>query len=84
MTTPYPAYDVGPLSLIRTTAKYPFAVTGVDFVGPFCVKGKEGEVKAYVILFSCATSKGVHFVITKSMDNSEFIDRLNMTSLQCT
>ena len=77
MATPYPAPDVGPLPLLRTTAKYPFAVTGVNFLGPFCVKGKEEEEKAYVILFSCATSKGVHFATTKSMETLEFIDRLN-------
>ena len=75
--TPYPAPDVGQLPLIRTTAKYPFAVTGMDFVGPFCVKGKEGEDKAYVIVFSCATSRGVHFATSRSMETSEFIDRLN-------
>ena len=51
MATPYPAPDVGQLPLLRTTAKYPFAVTGVDFVGPFCAKGKEGEEKAYVTVF---------------------------------
>ena len=77
MATPYSAPDAGPLPLIRTTAKYPFAVTGVDFVGPFCVKGKEGEDKAYVIVFSCATSRGVHFATSRSMETSEFIDRLN-------
>ena len=75
MATPYPAPDVGPLPLLRTTAKYPFAVTGVDFLGPFCVKRK-GE-KAYVIVFSCATSRGVHFATAKSMKTSEFIDHLN-------
>ena len=68
MATPYPAPDVGPLPLLRTTSKYPFAVTEVDFVEPFCVKGKEGEEKAYVIVFSCAASRGVHFATTKSME----------------
>jgi len=67
MATPYSAPDVGPLPLIRTTAKYPFAVTGVDFVGPFCVKGREGEDKAYVIVFSCATS-------SRSMEAPNFVD----------
>ena len=77
MATPYLAPDVESLSLIRTTAKYPFAVTGVDFVRPFCVKGKEGEEKAYVIMFPCAKSREVHFATAKGMETSEFIDRLN-------
>ena len=77
MATPYPAPDVGLLPLLRTSAKYPLSVTGVDFVGPFCVKKKEGEEKAYVIMFSCAKSRGMHFATTKSMETSEFIDHLN-------
>ena len=35
-----------------------------------------GEEKAYVIVFSCATSRAVHFATTKSMETSEFIDCL--------
>ena len=37
--------------LIRTRVQYPFAVIGVGFVGPFCMKEKEGDRKANTILF---------------------------------
>ena len=42
LATAYSASDVKKLPLIRTTTKYLFAVTGVYFVGPFCVKGING------------------------------------------
>ena len=77
MATPYPAPDVGTLPLIRMTAKYPFAVTGIDFVGLFIVKEKGEELKDYIIVFSCVTSRGVHFATTRTMGTAEFIDRLN-------
>ena len=76
-TKPYPVPNVGKLPTIRITAKYPFAVTGIDFVGPFTFKEKKQELKAYVIVFSCATSRGVHFTTTRTMETSEFIARLN-------
>ena len=48
-TKPYPVPNVGKLPAIRITAKYPFAVAGIDFVGPFPSKEKKQELKAYVI-----------------------------------
>ena len=76
-TKPYPVPNVGKLPAILITAKYLFAVTGIDFVGPFTLKEKKQELKAYVIVFSCATSRGVHFTTTRTMETSEFIARLN-------
>ena len=52
-------------------------MTGIDFVGPFTLKEKKQELKAHVIVFSCATSRGVHFTTTRTMETSEFIARLN-------
>ena len=45
---PYPVPNVGKLPAIRITAKYPFAVTGIDFVSPFTLKEKKQELKAYM------------------------------------
>ena len=39
-TKAYPVANVGKLPAVRITAKYPFAVTGFDFVGPFTLKEK--------------------------------------------
>ena len=52
-------------------------MTGIDFVGPFTLKEKKQELKVYVIVFSCATSRGVCFTTTRTMGTSEFIARLN-------
>ena len=76
-TKPYPVPNVRKLPAIRITAKYPSAVIGIDFVGPFTLKEKKQELKAYVIVFSCATSRRLHFITTKTMETSEFIARLN-------
>ena len=72
---PFPVPTGGQLPESRVTANYPFGVVGVDFVGPFQLKGK--DEKAYVINFSCATSRAVYFTTTRNMVTSEFIDKLN-------
>ena len=59
----------------RVTAVYPFGVIAVDFLGPFQLKG--GEEKAYVINFSCGTSRAVYFSTIRNLGTSNFIDKLN-------
>ena len=60
-TQPYPRPNVGRLPDYRTTASYPF----------------DQQDKAYIVIFSCGTSRAVHFTTTRTMLASEFIDRLN-------
>ena len=74
---PYPEPERGLLPEKRVTAKYPFAVTRVDFVGPFHLKEGRQESKGYVIVFSCATSRAVYLTVTRTMEAKEFIDKLN-------
>ena len=78
-TQPYLRPSVGRLPDYRTTASYPFSITGVDFVGPFFIKADHDQQdnKAYIVIFSCGTSRAVHFTTTRTMLASEFIDRLN-------
>ena len=57
--------------------KHLFAVTGVDFVGPFYLKEGKQEMKGYVVVFFCATSRAVYFTPTKTIETKEFIDKLN-------
>ena len=75
----YPKPSIGRLPDYRTTASYPFFITGVDFVGPFFTKADDDqqENKAYIVISSCAMSRVVHFTTTRTMLASEFIDRLN-------
>ena len=74
---PYPERQRGLLPEKRVTAKYPFAVTGVDFVGRFHLKEGKQEMKGYVVVFSCATFRAVYFTATRTMEAKEFIDKLN-------
>ena len=51
----------------------PFAVTGVDFAGPIEYKQKKNTVgKAYVALFTCASTRAVHLKLCKDMTAEEF------------
>ena len=74
-TKPFPVPTAGQLPQSRMTADYLFGVIGADFLGPFQLKG--GEEKAYVINFSCGTSRAVYFTTIRNLGTSNFIDKLN-------
>jgi len=44
----------------RVKPSRPFAVTGIDFAGPLYIKVGNGMHKAYITLFTCATTRAVH------------------------
>ena len=61
------------LPLFRTEFTEPFSVTGVDFAGPLLYKsGKSETDKAYVALFTCASTRAVHLRLCKDMTAEEF------------
>jgi hypothetical protein len=61
------------LPLYRTTPTRAFETTGVDFAGPFEYKVAKGEYgKAYLTLFTCATSRAVHLELVKNMEATTF------------
>ena len=45
----------------------PFEVTGIDFTGTLYVRGKEGESKVYIYLFTCAVSGAVHLEVVTDL-----------------
>jgi len=51
----------------------PFTVTGVDFTGALYVKRGNEEVKAYVCLFTCATSRAVHLEVVEDLSTETFL-----------
>ena len=62
-----------PLPTFRTEMTEPFAVTGVDFAGPLLYRAnKKSTRKAYVALYTCATTRAVHLKLSKSMEADEF------------
>ena len=57
----------------RTEQIEPFAVTGVDFAGPMLYKiNKKRFSKCYVSLFTCASTRAVHFRLCPDLTGKEF------------
>ena len=55
----------------RVCSEYVFQSTGIDFAGPLMVRSDYGEIddmyKCYILIFTCATSRGVHLEVTPDM-----------------
>ena len=61
------------LPTFRTEFTEPFHATGVDFAGPLLYKsGKHETSKAYVALFTCASTRAVHLRLCKDLTAGEF------------
>jgi len=51
----------------------PFAVTGIDFVGPLYIKVGSNIRKSYIALFTCATTHAVHLELCTDMTTDKFL-----------
>ena len=60
----------------RTAPEGPFVHVGVDMFGHFFVKEKRSQVKRYVAMFTCMSSRAVHLEMTKDMSTNSFIQAL--------
>lgn len=64
----------------RVTFSKPFWHSGVDFAGPFTLKGEVGRgsrrYKAYVAVFICLATKAVHFEVVSSLSTEAFLNAL--------
>lgn len=60
----------GPLPPDRVERVASFEVTGVDLAGPLFLKSKE---KAWVVLFTCAVYRAVHFELVTSLSTEAFL-----------
>ena len=58
----------------------PFAITGIDYAGPFTLKKGHTRrptlVKAYLALFVCSTTKAVHLEIISDLTTEAFLASL--------
>ena len=71
---PYAVPDSAPLPKIRVQEVPPFSITGVDFTGALYVKQASGdEGKAYICLFTCATSRAVHLEVVCDLSTTTFL-----------
>ena len=57
----------------RAQLSDPFVVTGADFAGPILYKIKKGTFgKSYVALFTCSSTRAVHFKLCRDLAAQEF------------
>ncbi|XP_078371406.1 uncharacterized protein LOC144655058 [Oculina patagonica] len=57
----------------RVTPSLPFTHIGTDFAGPLYVKEESSVKKAYICVFTCASSRMVHLELTNSLTTDEFL-----------
>ena len=70
----YAEPEAAPLPKIRVQEVPPFSITGVDFTGALYVKQlNEEEGKAYICLFTCATSRAVHLEVVTDLSTTSFL-----------
>ena len=57
-----------------TPGKPPFSFVGVDCFGPFVVKRGRTQIKRYVCLFTCLTTRAVHIKMLENLEADSFIN----------
>ena len=70
---PYTVPDPPPLPKTRTLDAPPFTVTGVDFTGALYVRQNSEELKAYICLFTCATTRAIHLEVVTDLFAETFL-----------
>ena len=65
-----------PLPADRVIHKRAFAVVGVDHAGPVLVKNGDSRVKAWILLFVCATMRAVHLELVLRLSTEDFLRAL--------
>ena len=70
---PLPSSPTSALPKFRTELIDQFFSTGVDFTGPLYYKTRKKTTnKAYIALFTCATTRAVHLKLSKDLTAREF------------
>ena len=69
----YPTPDPAPLPEIRVRDAPPFTITRVDFTGALYVQEHNQELKVYICLFTCATSRAIHLKVVNDLSVDMFL-----------
>ena len=67
---------MGNLPPERFSTEGPFTYTGLDMFGPFYVKEGRKQIKRYVALFTCLSSRAIHLESTNNLETDSFIQAL--------
>ncbi|XP_060594285.1 uncharacterized protein LOC132748690 [Ruditapes philippinarum] len=71
---PYLVPDLPPFLAFRVESSPPFTVTGLDFIVALYVREETGrESKAYVCLFTCASTRAVHIELVHDLSEDTFM-----------
>ncbi len=69
--------QMGLLPITRTSPSPPFAITGLDFAGPFTIKRghtrRPTKLKSYACLFVCMATKAVHIELCADLTTDKFL-----------
>ncbi|GBN35692.1 hypothetical protein AVEN_82311-1 [Araneus ventricosus] len=57
----------------RITETFPFAVTGLDYLGLLYYVENSESKKSYILLFTCAVARAVHLELSTDMSDPSFI-----------
>lgn len=60
----------------------PFTHCGVDLFGHFFVKRARSDLKRYVALFTCLTTRCVHLEVCESLDMHDFLEAFRMLAIR--
>ena len=76
---------MAPLLICRLNSVRAFEKIGVDYAGPFLTKQGRGktEVKRYLYLFACLTTRAVHLEMANSLDTDSFIHAFTQMTGGC-
>ena len=75
----YPSIPSPDLPEICVSDDPPFTHTGLDFAGPLSFQSNSSahdscvKEKAYICLFTCASTRGIHLELTQGLDVEEFL-----------
>nr|CAI5833055.1 unnamed protein product [Callosobruchus analis] len=71
---------MGNLPASRVTPDFPFSKVGVDYCGPFLIKGKRGRgstsSKCWIALFVCFVTRAIHLELVTSLTTEAFMQTL--------
>ena len=65
--------DQAPLPLERVQCSHAFSHVGTDFCGPLYARTKTNPTKVYICIFTCASSRMLHYELTNDMSTDEVL-----------